>query len=301
MSESKPYKKRFGDRRDARWLRDIDSYHKVFPYVLPRRCDAEAYFTESIDVTNLMKYLEEKKADPSQPHITFFHAVLAAVSKTIYFRPALNRFIINKRFYERDNISLSFVAKKTYADHSGEAIISLDVDYNDTLFSISERTNEQVRALRQSGSNSLDELIALFMKLPRFILKGVFALIRFLENHDWTPTVLKEGDSNYSTVLLSHLGSIKCHSIYHHLNEYGTNSIVITVGTIKKEVVTNEDGTTSERDICDFGITLDERIADGFYYAKSIAMLKSYLANPEMLEVSISTPTKRNRRSFHTE
>lgn len=301
MAKNKPYKKRFGDRRDARWLRDIDSYHKVFPYVIPKRCDAEVYFTENIDVTELLKYLDEKKQDKSAPHITFFHAVLTAVSKTLYFRPALNRFIVNKRFYERDNISLSFVAKKSYADHSGEALISLDISENDNVFSISERTNEQVRSLRKSGSNSLDELIVLFMKLPRFILKSLFVLLHFLENHDWTPNFLKEGDSNYSSVLLSHLGSIRCKSIYHHLNEYGTNSIVITVGTVKKEVITNEDGTTSEHDFCDFGITLDERIADGFYYAKSIALLKSYLANPESLELSIASPTKRNRRSFHTE
>ena len=38
--------------------------------------------------------------------------------------------------------------------------------------------------------------------------------------------------------------------------------------------------------LCDvLGITLDERIADGYYYSKSIRLLKHLLQNPELLEL----------------
>ena len=40
--------------------------------------------------------------------------------------------------------------------------------------------------------------------------------------------------------------------------------------------------------MCDFGINLDERIADGFYYAKTVRILKYILENPELLD----TPAK---------
>lgn len=39
-----------------------------------------------------------------------------------------------------------------------------------------------------------------------------------------------------------------------------------------------------KRYICDFGITLDERIADGVYFAKSLNLLEYILNNPSMLE-----------------
>ena len=32
------------------------------------------------------------------------------------------------------------------------------------------------------------------------------------------------------------------------------------------------------------GFTIDERIADGFYFSRSIAMLKLFLEEPELLE-----------------
>ena len=42
------------------------------------------------------------------------------------------------------------------------------------------------------------------------------------------------------------------------------------------------------REVMDLGITLDERIADGYYYSKTIKLLKYLLQNPELLE----TPAK---------
>ena len=38
------------------------------------------------------------------------------------------------------------------------------------------------------------------------------------------------------------------------------------------------------RETLDIGLTVDERIADGYYYAKSIRLFKHLLAHPELLE-----------------
>ena len=42
------------------------------------------------------------------------------------------------------------------------------------------------------------------------------------------------------------------------------------------------------RDSVELGITVDERIADGYYYSKSIRLLKKLLENPELLERPLS-------------
>jgi len=42
------------------------------------------------------------------------------------------------------------------------------------------------------------------------------------------------------------------------------------------------------REFMDVGITLDERIADGFYYSKTIKILKHLLQHPELLEQDIT-------------
>ena len=44
------------------------------------------------------------------------------------------------------------------------------------------------------------------------------------------------------------------------------------------------EGKREERWVGEFGITLDERIADGVYYAKAVNLLEYILDNPKMLE-----------------
>ena len=118
------------------------------------------------------------------------------------------------------------------------------------------------------------------MKLPTCILKCVARIFKWLDYHGWLPESYTKTDSNYATVLLSNLGSIKCESCYHHLNNYGTNSIVITIGIIKEE---------NGRDVVDISATLDERIAGGFYFAKSIKLAQHIINNPKLLEENLGS------------
>ena len=107
---------------------------------------------------------------------------------------------------------------------------------------------------------------------------------RTLDFFGRVPKSLAAGDPNYATVLLSNLGSIRSPAVYHHLNNYGTNSILVTIGTIHKKEVFREDGSRTVRDIVDVGITLDERIADGFYFGRSWKIVQHLLAHPELLD-----------------
>ena len=131
----------------------------------------------------------------------------------------------------------------------------------------------------------MDDTLNFFSSLPKFILSIIVKIVFFLDNHGINPKALTEGDTNYSTIIFSNLGSIKTNSVYHHLNEYGTNSIVITIGTIKEE---------KGRKIVDITATLDERIADGFYFAKSIQLAEYIANNPELLMEDFETKVDNN-------
>ena len=116
-------------------------------------------------------------------------------------------------------------------------------------------------------------------KLPRFILRFIMWILHKLDFYGRVPDFLIKEDPNYATVFISNLGSIGLKAGYHHLCNWGTNSIFVVLG--EKKIV---DG----REVMDLGITLDERIADGYYYSKTIKLLKYLLQNPELLE----TPAK---------
>lgn len=90
-------------------------------------------------------------------------------------------------------------------------------------------------------------------------------------------------DPNYCSVLISNLGSIGLPAMYHHLNDYGTTSFVVTLGKLHKEEVIAENGERELRDMLELGATVDERIADGFYFAKSVRLLNYVISWPELL------------------
>ena len=51
------------------------------------------------------------------------------------------------------------------------------------------------------------------------------------------------------------------------------------------------DGTRQVRDVVDIRATLDERIADGFYFARSLKLIKYVFEHPELLDRPLSEPS----------
>ena len=284
MSEQKR-KRRWGDRRDGRLVK-APGLQTIMGYLLPKRTDCEVYLSDTIDATALVAYLEEKNASHPEYKTTLFHCFLTGVARMVRERPKMNRFIQGFRMYERDEVSLSFVAKRRFADNADEALMVLVPSDTDTLDDVSRKIVGDVRETRKSETSTggVDAIMDSLAKLPRLLLWLVVRVVRLLDFWGVNPRFLTDGDPNYTTVLLSNLGSIKCPAVYHHLNNYGTNSIMITIGTLHKEKRLMADGSEELRDVIDIGATLDERIADGFYFARSLKLIKHIFAHPELLD-----------------
>ena len=56
------------------------------------------------------------------------------------------------------------------------------------------------------------------------------------------------------------------------------------MGKSHKAPYFNDDGSIEMKNTVDIGMTLDERIADGYYYSKTVKLLKYLLAHPDLLE-----------------
>lgn len=270
-------------RRDGIKVKNLDGMHNLMLEIMPKRCDADVYISQKIDVTNLIDYVEKLKKKEEYKNLTYFHTFCIAIGKLIYNRPLLNRFIINKTFYDRKYISLGFVAKKEFTDHSEEVFTTIIIDKKDNLKTISDKTSNKVTNLRNNKTNNTDDFVNKLGHMPKFIRFIAIKIFKFMDNHDLLPKSLTDNLIYYQTALLSNLGSINCDSIYHHLTDFGTNEALITFGKIKDEPrVIN--GKVEIRKVLDVGITIDERIADGFYFAKSLKLLEYFFENPKILE-----------------
>ncbi len=285
-------KRHIGDRRDGTLLRDIDSMHIIMPMIYPNRCDNEAFISERIDLTNVDAYIAKRNAENPVFKFTLFHLIVAAILKVIVLRPKLNRFIANKNLYQRKELSASFVIKKQFNDASEEGMAFIRANGDSTLDTLREDLYKQITHVKKGGTDSTMDAMEFLKKLPRFVVKFFIALMRWCDRHGIVPKSLIASDPYYASVILSNLGSIKLRSGYHHLTNWGTTSLFVVVGEMKKRPFYDDEGNAEFRNSVDLGLTIDERLADGYYYSKSVRMLKYILEHPECLEKPFSEPVE---------
>ena len=293
MAQEKTYKRKHGDRYDGRWVKDVTGLTTIMMHIMPNRTDSEVYLNEKIDATEVVKFLEKKNAAHPEYKTTIFHALLIAVARMLRERPKMNRFVQGRRMYERYETSLAFMAKRRFTDGAEEAFMYFVPKDEDNLDSLSFEVAGKVHEARKSEKavGGFDSVVDSFAKIPRLLLMLVVRIVRYLDFWGVNPKALTTGDSNYSSVLLSNLGSIRGPAVYHHLNNYGTNSIMITVGTLHKEELVMPDGRKEIRDVLEIGATIDERIGDGFYFVRSLKLVEYLFAHPELLDRPLGEPS----------
>ena len=280
MSKSK---RRWGDRIDATLVRDNDPLHFFMPYLYPNRADNEAVLQEEVDLTALNAFLAEKNKGLTTDKYTLMHAVCTALVRTITLRPKLNYFIKGNRLYHRNDISLSFVVKKQFADNGKEALAFRKFGPETTIDTLHQTIMEEIHDCRSDKLDNSTAGMELFTHLPRWLMRIAMRILFLLDYYGRVPQSLIKADPNYSTVLISNLGSIKLNANYHHLSNWGTCSLFLVIGEKHMAPIFQPDGSYEMHEVVNLSITLDERIADGYYYAKSIQFFKHLLQHPELL------------------
>ena len=294
-------KRKWFSRPDGTYLRNVDPFIRFFPYVMKGRNESAVYFKQQIDVSHLKVWLLEKNRAAASSgegvKVTIFHAVLTALVKTLVERPQMNRFIIGRRIYIKNQLTFAFVIKREFRDDANEEIAIMSFEQNDTLQSIAKRIQDEVHKVRAAAKENAKKRhgavnwFNYLMNLPRICLRGFVRTLEFLDYHGWLPKFVIDLDPMHTSVFLSNLGSLNVDAPFHHLYEWGTTSIFMTIGVVEKTPVVLSDGSLGIHDTMNLAITLDERIGDGFYYARSLKRLQYFLENPDELE-KISTPGK---------
>lgn len=274
--------RRFGDRRDATKVRRMDSMHYIMPLMYPNRCDNEAFISETIDLTNAMEWLERRNAAKPEYKYNVFQLIVTAMLKTITLRPQLNRFYANYNLYQRNEVSVAFTIKKQFRDESDEGLAFIHAKPTDTIDAVHDEIYRQVSYVRYKGKDKSTESMDFIQKLPFKKLIGAGA--RFLDRRGWMPKSVIATDPYQSSVVLANLGSIKLHAGYHHLTNWGTTSVFVVIGEIKPRKLLCADGEERVCTSVDVGLTVDERISDGFYCSRAVQLLRKLLEHPELLE-----------------
>lgn len=272
-------------RSDGTLVRDGDPMQHIMPYIMRGRNESAIYYKKSINVENIQAYIRQQRKEGRR--ITLFNIVVTALLHTLHHRPHLNRFIAGRRIYEHHGYDVSYIVKKSMTDEGDESIASVKLDEDDNIFSVTDRMKEHIDEIKVENIKKGDDyLIALFTKLPRWLVRLTVMIVRWLDFHGTMPRKLQEAIPLYSSVFFSHLGSLGADAPFHHLYEFGTTSIFITISRIYDQPHKNRYGEVEWRKFFDLMITLDERICDGYYLIKSLKLLERYFDDPSLLERS---------------
>lgn len=281
------------DRYDGWYVSGLDAMHVMMPYTFGARTRNEAVMSEVLDLTEVDKYLAKKNADNPDFKYTWFHFIVAAIAKTLQLRPKMNYFISGRRFYERKYIRISFVVKRQLDEHSEElqANFLLDREGGSPLDQVHDYVRSYVQKVRtENKTEGITNFLNIVKSLPRPLFSFLAWILKRLEYHGWYPKDLAKDDPCYASVFVTNLGSIKMHADYHHLFDWGNNSFFVVINEKKLRPFWHEDGTFELKNTIKLGLTIDERIADGTYFAKSIRLVRKMFEHPELLDAPAATP-----------
>lgn len=286
-------RKKWGDRKDGIWLKDIPAMNRIMPTLLPNRADNEAHINVDIDIRAINAYLAKLNEGRTEDKYTFFHIISAAIGKAFILRPKMNRFIVGNKMYQRRDVTVAFTVKKRFDDHAEEALAFFTYDPKETLSSYHDKIMKVIHQTKSyEEKDTSTGAMDVITKLPQWMITGIVKTVLWLDKHGWAPEFLIGSDPNHAAIFLSNLGSIGLPGGYHHLVNWGTNSCFVVVGKKYMKMEYDRDGKGDVHEVIPLGITLDERIADGYYYSGTVALVKELLEHPELLEMPADVPVE---------
>lgn len=275
-------KRRFGDRKDGYKLRKADPFFRIIPYLMKERSDAQVFFEDRIYLEETDKLIRQLRKEGYA--VGFLHIVIAAMVRTISQRPKINRFIAGRKTYARKEISFSIAIKKDMSEDTEETTVKIIFEPTDTIYEVIEKINTQIEKNKNTEvKNDADKAAIFFTILPGFLINWSLNFVRFLDFYGKMPKFLTELSPFHSSIFITDLGSLGIKGAYHHIYNIGTNTIFIAFGTKTKEQIIDQDNKVRIRKGMDIKVVVDERVVDGFYFAKSIKLAKRIMANPKQL------------------
>lgn len=271
----------FGFRPDGKKIKNVNAIQKIIPHIMRERHDSQNLYRYPVRCEAMDEFIKGQLENGQS--FNYMHVVIASLVRLLAIRPQLNRFVMNGRIYKRNGIYVSFVVKKSLRDEAAETTVKLKFDGTEDIFEIRDKVNEAISLNSHiKATNKTDKLATTLTKIPNCIIKFAVGTLKFADKHGMLPKKLIDIIPFHTSVFLTNLKSIKIDYIYHHLYDFGTTSLFVSMGKEQLvPVVDNKELAVGK--VMQLGVVTDERFCDGFYYANSLRMWKKIMDNPSVL------------------
>lgn len=261
------------------------------------RCDAQVFLDYKLDYEKLARYIVAQGAEGHK--ITFMELIIAAFVRTVSELPEINRFIANKRMYARTQLTVSFALLKETASENDieENTVKCYFDPRDTIYDVSERVSEAIRQNRREEADNSTMKVAQLLTNP-ILANLIVGFARLTDRFGILPKYILDASPFHTSLFLTNMASIGMPAVKHHIYNFGTTSLFVSIGAVQRTVVIGPDGSPQRKRELPIGITADERICAGAIYARMMDRVMYYFRHPEELEVPPETVRFEENHSY---
>lgn len=267
-------------RADGKKLKNLDAMYKATPLFMTHRYDAMNMITLDIPIEPMRKYVNKRRQ--SEFPVSHLAVLIAAYVRTVSQFPELNRFVVNKKYYARNEITVSMVVLNKGSEHGEHNKMYFEPD--DTIDDVAKKLNKYIDENRDVNTkgNDTDKALEVLSKVPGLFSLGI-PILKWADKHGLLPKSLINASPFHASLLITNLTSIRTKHIYHHIYEFGTTGFGMALGNYRYVVKKTGDEFEHIKTL-PIGLVMDERIASGSYLANVFRMLEKLCANPELLE-----------------
>ena len=245
---------------------------------MPSKAEGIVFHDVVYDLSRTRPWLKAyNRAHPDRA--TLFHLFAFACTRALQVRPGLNRFVAGGRIYQRNEVSFAFVAKEEMSDGAPFVTIKIVVPPDDPFPEFVRRMTAAV-ARGRAGSRGIDRELSLVMRLPGPVIRFAVWLAKRLDAWNLLPALFTRDDPMFASVFLANLGSAGVSNVFHHLYEYGTTAMFGALSAPARMPFVERDAVVAREGV-GARFTFDERINDGFYAARSLAIARHVVEDPE--------------------
>lgn len=259
------------------------SWRKTASTIYQKPVDSKIFGSVEIDITDLEKYITDKRK--SGVKITLTHFFLVATARAIKEIPELNTYIKRGNIYSHETIN----ATVSVLLQSGEmgSVKMLNADKL-TLTESAIKLKEEIQKTYNGDENATMQMKEKLAAIPWPLRGWVYQSIKYI-----TTTLgisippLGLSANNFGSFILSNIGSIGLDIGYPALMPSANIAFVLILGGVsKKPWVVNDE--IVPRSILMLGAALDHRVIDASHGGKLFKLLKRFVNNPELLDTSLS-------------
>lgn len=225
-------------RKDGTRYRGADMLYTIVPFIMVKRSDACNALTVHLPYNSMHDYIAAKRAQGV--NLSYMTLFIAAYVRTVAKYPALNRFIVNKRIYSRNSLTVAMVVQR--ADGAEGTMSKLDFELTDTVFDVNRKIMEFVNGNREEDTNDTDGIMRRLTGLM-WLMPFAIGLLKWADKHGLLPKAVLKASPFHASMVISNLASIRTNHIYHHIYDFGTISQIITMGNLEY-VIKERDGKT---------------------------------------------------------